>query len=476
MNLKICALIFGLLLIFQCDVFDPIEDNRTSDILIPDENAIVDLRTAEAAMAGLYYSFKTIFDSNQGRGVETYVHVIGALLGVETEIESTAFGSDEFLFSNHQILPTNTLNRIFYQNCYRNINIANNILDKVSALEGVETQEKNRILASARFIRALVYSYLLQYYTPFYDPASSYGLVLKTGHTTWENLFIETPRNTVAETYTQILADLDEAIAQANPYQNGLLANRLAAKALKARMLLYRGNEADWDTILKLCRDVINDPRTALVPTYAELFSYNQFSSNTETLFALDFSQNPQDGNQTGQAWGVFSGILLSQTYTTELAMDPRQATIVGFHLWLGFPVNAKYFNPLDSSRLAGGDSTSYFIRLAEIYLIAAEVLARQGAAADQVTAYLHPIQDRAQVPRTTAATSAELLEAIRIEKLKELGTENGIPWIDMVRFAVLDALDISSYKPAVVRPTQYILPIPESSVQQGVVEQNPGY
>ena len=79
MNLKICALIFGLLLIFQCDVFDPIEDNRTSDILIPDENAIVDLRTAESAMAGLYYSFKTIFDSNQGRGVETYVHVSGAL-------------------------------------------------------------------------------------------------------------------------------------------------------------------------------------------------------------------------------------------------------------------------------------------------------------------------------------------------------------------------------------------------------------
>ena len=78
--------------------------------------------------------------------------------------------------------------------------------------------------------------------------------------------------------------------------------------------------------------------------------------------------------------------------------------------------------------------------------------------------------------PPTQTDDPAALLEAIRIEKLKELGTESGIPWIDMVRYAKLDGLNLNLIKPTITQEFKYILPIPGISVERGVVVQNPGY
>lgn len=172
-----------------------------------------------------------------------------------------------------------------------------------------------------------------------------------------------------------------------------------------------------------------------------------------------------------------YVNLILHPNYVALSSGDTRQPRIVAPNFFVpGTYLNAKYYNAYDASNVVGGSSTSYFIRLAEMYLIAAEALARNGASAAEVKQYLHPVQTRAAAPLTQTEDISELLEAIRLEKIKELGTENGIAWTDMIRYAVRDGLNLSLIKPSLLRPEQYILPIPEISVERGVVQQNPGY
>ena len=81
-------------------------------------------------------------------------------------------------------------------------------------------------------------------------------------------------------------------------------------------------------------------------------------------------------------------------------------------------------------------------------------------------------------MPNTSATTKAALLEAIRIEKILELGAESGEEWFDLVRYAVEGNLSIQAFKPGVTNETKYVLPLPKSTVRLslGIVEQNPGY
>ena len=90
----------------------------------------------------------------------------------------------------------------------------------------------------------------------------------------------------------------------------------------------------------------------------------------------------------------------------------------------------------------------------------------------------LNSIRNRSQMPNTTATTKAEVLEAIRIEKMLELGAENGEEWYDLVRYATEGNLTVSTYKPGVTGVTKYVLPLPYLTVNlsNNVVEQNPGY
>ncbi|HLT74396.1 MAG TPA: RagB/SusD family nutrient uptake outer membrane protein [Ohtaekwangia sp.] len=93
---------------------------------------------------------------------------------------------------------------------------------------------KDMLLGEAYFLRAYYYHQLLRYYggfpiiTQLYDIDSDY----------------QTPRNTFAECVEFIVTDLDEAalLLDGKPFIRGR-ANKLAAQALKARVLLYAASD-----------------------------------------------------------------------------------------------------------------------------------------------------------------------------------------------------------------------------------------
>jgi len=117
----------------------------------------------------------------------------------------------------------------------------------------------------------------------------------------------------------------------------------------------------------------------------------------------------------------------------------------------------------------------TYFMRLAEMYLIQAEALMRSGATLATSKAPLDVIRNRAGIGDSPATTMAELEDDIFNEIARELAFENGSEWFAAIRFDRAMTL-----KPTINSVNQYILPIPEREIAGNgaltLADQNPGY
>ena len=143
-----------------------------------------------------------------------------------------------------------------------------------------------------------------------------------------------------------------------------------------------------------------------------------------------------------------------------------------------GIQKYSKDFTPFNQA-------THIQLRLAEVYLIYAEAAARSNAPGSpgfqKAVAKLNVVRDRVGLKGKSPTDKPALLKDIRQEKLRELWGENGEEWFDLVRYAQIagDVSVITSLKPTVTDPHQYIMPIPLgelSSPNGSEVSQNPGY
>lgn len=224
---------------------------------------------------------------------------------------------------NQGTLPTTWAyaDDIWTQN-YAVIRKANIFIEKIDAVPG-DAAAKNRMKAEAIFLRAFAYAELTKCF-------GGVPLILKAG--TPEEAIV--PRNTYEECLTQISKDCDDAAAVlpvATPASELGRATKMAALALKARMLLYYasplnnpGNAADrWTNAANAAKAAMayGTPTGTdynLYPDYYRLFIDKL--GNKEVIFARKFqnpSINPSDGarnkwymsvpNANDGAWGGFS-------------------------------------------------------------------------------------------------------------------------------------------------------------------------
>lgn len=100
-------------------------------------------------------------------------------------------------------------------------------------------------------------------------------------------------RSSIEDFYTQIFADLDDAInlLPATPVKDNGRVTQLAAKALKARMCLYRGNYAD---AISLAKEVVGTSSLGLYDTFKETFDINnsEGQNNKEAIWWVDYSSD----------------------------------------------------------------------------------------------------------------------------------------------------------------------------------------
>lgn len=167
-------------------------------------------------------------------------------------------------------------------------------------------------VAEAKFLRAVSYHYLIQFYSKGYvNGGNNLGVPLRlNGETTSENNLLA--RATLDQMYTQILKDLDEAEAAlpltystataANTSLNVTRAHKNSARAFKTRVYLTKG---DWAKVIEEANKIV--PAAApfqapegvahqLVSNINSLFAAPQ--ENAEMIFAFPFSAQNTPGGQ----------------------------------------------------------------------------------------------------------------------------------------------------------------------------------
>ncbi|TWI81464.1 SusD-like starch-binding protein associating with outer membrane [Lacibacter cauensis] len=360
------------------------------------------------------------------------IQIFGDLMAASGELNWTGtFNTYREVYGN-SILTTNPIILNMWASGYSTINIANNVIANVNK---VNAADRNKVKGEALFIRGAVLFELTRFFAKAYNdgnPATNPGVIVRTTPTTGFSDVDFPARNTVAECYTQILADLNEAVSLL-PNKNGVYANKVAAATILARVHLQMGNYA-------AARDAANTGLTAAagnfstVGTYAAAFNTSAYTS--EDVFSIVV--NDQDGtNNCHTFYSVppFGGrdgdiVILQAHLNLYPAVDQRKAL---FYDFAGDWRSGKWRDVFKNVKV---------IRLAELYLIRAECNQRLSTTVgDTPLNDINRLRTRAGAPTFVTVTLADILlerrlelahEGFRIHDAKRLGeTVNGRPAFD---------------------------------------------
>jgi hypothetical protein len=415
---------------------------------LPTEAAITDLGTARAAILGAY------------DGLQSYYAADFPTLGTMTADNVVFNGTlTEYLQLDQNSVPTdNVITVNAYRKIYATINAANGVIAGLPAVTDplLKPEEKNKILGEAYFIRALGY----------FDLARGWGGVqLQLKPTADIDGIKGVKRSTLAQTYDQVQADLILA-EQLLPEDDAITRNKAqksAARALRARLALYREN---WAEAESFATQVISKSKYVLVGNYKSFFTAPFLSS--ESVFELTFSAN--DRNTFWNLWypsssgGQFT-LKPSDTFVAKVNNPAiggsRNSLIAGS----GNAVYGVLYNTTGVSI-----DPAYLIRIAELYLIRAEARAQQGVNLDGARADLNAVRNRAGVTSLTGGTKEEILQAVSDENSIEFAFE-AHRWFDLVRTKQAGRVL------GLTNTNYWLFPIPYSDILSDPdVVQNPGY
>jgi len=469
-NLLYIVMAAGLVQLTSCakdNFVNPVPTNVISDLTAFDSKDRIEgqVRAIYTSIknAGMYGGRYQIFNDIRG----------GDFMNDRTNVV-TGFDVWNYTPSNSS---TNSVQN-HWSRAYYVINLANVFLDgmasKGTAVVGATVS--NNYQAEARLLRALSYYSLLQLYArPFWDGnGSKPGVPLRLKGNTGSDNYAQA-RATVAEVYTQILADLNFAesnlpTANSNALNNTIRAHRNTAIALKTRVYMSMRRYTDVITEAnKIVSATAPFTATSGVAHALQADVTNVFKApytTTESILSMPFASNETPGgqNQLGYYYGPasFNGgngeySLLSTGIISDAGWKStdRRRSMVG--VFGGKSYLTKYS--------VASIFTDYapVIRYAEVLLNLAEARVRSTNTVDaQAIALLNAVRGRSDASTVFAAgdfaNADALANAILTERRIEFLGE-GLAGTDLTRLGLpLPA------KPGVaaIAPTaqQYIWPI----------------
>ncbi|WP_052306818.1 RagB/SusD family nutrient uptake outer membrane protein [Chitinophaga pinensis] len=372
-------------------------------------------------------------------------------------------------FSNSTLNSGNTtLETIFWRNTYYFIYRTNACIEGLAASESLDAGLRNQLTGEAKFFRAFLYFYLMQFF-------GEVPLVTST-----DQLIIETmPRIPLAVIKESIFTDLRDAKAllkENYPTSDRARANKWSAAALLARMYLY---EQNWPMALQEATQIISSGTYRLVgPDSVFLLTSKEAILQIQPVIQR---YNTMDGF----LFIPSAGIRPSFAITTSLmsAFEPgdlRQTNWVASQNNNGITYNYpfKYRKRLDASADFKVTEYTNLLRLAEIYLIRAECNTVQGLLPAAIRD-IDIIRRRAGLPLIGETqpnmNATDLMALIRHERRIEFFAESGHRWMDLKRAGNADGL-MQSLKPG-WKSTGLLWPIPANQiVLNPSLVQNPGY
>lgn len=465
--------ILGLAATILCSSCSDFLD-RTPSTSLPDDEAITSIFDLKNAVNGVSYLMS--------RDRMTY----GAEFALYADLKGNDFavirgnGQSEPI-SNYQINKYHELSEVPYQVFYTALASVNRAIENCDQVEytEAETATFNNLKGQLLAWRGMLHFDLARIYCQIPAiaadvNAANTGLVLSTQ--SYEPSFKGT-RSSLKETYDQIVTDFTDALPlleQANS-DNGYI-NYWAALALRARAYLYMGE----DNLAKADADkVIEEGSYRLYSTdnYQTVWA-QEFTS--ESIFELKItniynSQRNSAGyytDATGYAECGFNTTGELYTYLTTNSADVR-STLIKNQTASNFGNNAGYY----PAKYPGRDGNIYvnspkIVRLAEMYLIAAEAASHLGNAATAAN-YINAIRSNRIAGYTDVATVS--LEDILFEYRVEMFAENQSSfayWRNKLSVKNMAGQEVTYNDPLI------ILPIPQREIDligEGLV-QNPGY
>lgn len=170
--------------------------------------------------------------------------------------------------------------RVIWDNFYVGINQANAVISRAPKVQGMNEATRSRVIAEARFLRALYYYHLVR----------QFGDVHFTLEET-QGVETEARRTPVATIYKEgILPDLQYAVANlpAKAIDYGR-ASKHAAEAVLASVHLTLEN---WAEAEKMAAAVINSNDFLLVKNYIDLWDINN-DVNSEVIWSVQYTDDP---------------------------------------------------------------------------------------------------------------------------------------------------------------------------------------
>jgi starch-binding outer membrane protein, SusD/RagB family len=444
-KLTIVAAFLGL--VFGCnEVDDQLPQNA-----LPADDAFTTPQGARAALIGAYDAFQSA--NYYGTRYLLFPDMQGGNLSWTGTFPS--FGQ----IANRGTLTDNVEVTNMWAQIYNGINRTNQILDKAAKVDDPAFSDKNNLLGEAAFLRAFNYFNLVRYWG---------GVPIKLTPT--DNVDIEElqqPRDTVTEVYSQILVDLNFAIANMPATQTSRArATVAAARALKARVHLYRssmGMADEWSEAISEAAQAATG-RT-LAPVFNDLFLSR--SGFDEVIWFIE--SNSVDQN-------TIAFFLLPSTSGGRNELRPTTALQNAYPAGdaRAIPSNAvdhrlKYY------RVTTGDDYVIIFRLAEMTLIQAEALVERNTGTDLADAVvlINQIRGRAGIGVYSGAVTQDALQdEVFLQRRLELALE-GHYFFDLVRTGRA-ATELSN---PVWDDNHALLPIPQRERQANpMLRQNDGY
>jgi hypothetical protein len=359
----------------------------------------------------------------------------------------------------------------FWQDTYETISRANNCIDAIGKMN-IDQKAAANLIGQAKFLRA--YSY--------FNLVNIFGMVpLKTKPQKTADA-IHVGLSSIEDIYAQIDADLVDAAAGVGDLKDGHV-NRTAAYALLAKSKVFQGKWSEALEAITALEEVAAG--YDLDPDYANLFCPGGENS-VESIFALRYgSSKTASLGDNLCVWfapfeeGGYNFNAPTQSYVDvfdELTVggdtDPRLDASIGRD---GMP----WFNGTTFKKEWGG-ATGYLvkkydqddvedqaksqstvpqqrIRYAEVLLLKAEAMNEGGVAGAEDP--LNKVRARAGLAPTTAATQAQLRDAIRKERRRELGFEFH-RFFDVMRYGREYA--VAALGAAAWPGSRYYFPIPQ--------------
>lgn len=517
----------------SCDLIGSIDDMEP-DHVVTDLNYITDAASAQTALNGVYASWRSTGVSYLRYGIASMAH---------TQTQAMVMGADEFAAENIETNNSNVETAYTaYYNVINAANTF--LVHVNKNIPGLSEEKRMEMIAEARCQRALAYLTLLKCFGEYWKQDSQYGVCLFKDELVRDNQVrqrssVADTYKLISEDLDYAIAHCEQHPAD-HYHMSSLFAKALKAKMYfaqdnypeAARLSEEVINEAEAagyeleSDYANIFTEQFNSKEMLFAPYTAnpnELMDASWFAFSPGSLLkkvADDLVPDDETGGDIvvpdpGEGGDVVvpdpgegGDVVIpggdgSEGGDVVLPGDGDDGGIVipgGDGGDFPFPPgedDAASYDPLYTWAYKGGGMTGiakyskltpefmfedsyYFMRLAEVYYIAAEAEARQGQYAKART-FLATVIERAGYTEddVNAIADSDLLGEILKHKLCDMSNENLEEWFDLCRYNRQGGFESWTEDEKAELPSfrRNLLPIPKASMgANNLLVQNPEY